>query len=121
MEAIEQILEFTRKNKADLWGQCVEIQRLINSHKITKVFINYSDGFPTHVGHHGSSDPKTYTKNIIKRFKESGMSIISYFITEYSKDLTVFRYMYGADAVDIDPKNMLQVANTMNTKFLEKS
>ena len=49
------------------------------------------------------------------------MSIISYFITEYSKDLTVFRYMYGADAVDIDPKNMLQVANTMNTKFLEKS
>ncbi len=43
MEAIEQILEFTRKNKADLWGQCLEIQRLINSHRITKVFLNYSD------------------------------------------------------------------------------
>jgi len=92
-----------------------------NKRGVESIFINYSDGYPTHCGHHGSSNPQAYTKNIIKRFKESGMSIISYFITEYSKDLTVFRYMYGADAVDIDPKNMLQVANTMNTKFLEKS
>jgi hypothetical protein len=43
MEAIEQILQFTKKNKADLWGQCLEIQRLINSHRIIKVFINISD------------------------------------------------------------------------------
>ena len=43
MEAIEQILQFTKTNKADLWGQCLEIQRLINSHRITKVFINISD------------------------------------------------------------------------------
>ena len=43
MEAIEQILQFTRKNKADLWSQCLEIQRLINSHRISKVFINISD------------------------------------------------------------------------------
>jgi len=92
-----------------------------NKRGVESIFINYSDGYPTHCGHHGSSNPQMYTKNVIKRFKESGMSIISYFITEYSKDLTIFKYMYGADAVNIDPKNMLQVANTMNTKFLEKS
>ena len=43
MEAIEQILQFTKKNKSDLWGQCLEIQRLINSHRINKVFTNNSD------------------------------------------------------------------------------
>ena len=43
MEEIERILEYTRKNKSDLWGQCIEIQRLINSHRITTVFTNNSD------------------------------------------------------------------------------
>jgi len=43
MEGIEQILQFTKKNKADLWGQCLDLQRLINSHRIKRVFLNVSD------------------------------------------------------------------------------
>ena len=43
MGAIEQILQFTRKNKSDLWGQCIELQRLITSHRIKNVFTNVSD------------------------------------------------------------------------------
>ena len=98
----------------------IEKKLAVNNRGVESIFINYSDGYPTHCGK-GSGDPQTYTKNIIKRFRESGMGIISYFIASGSKDLTTFKYMYGSDAVNIDPKNMLQVANTMNTKFLEKS
>lgn len=98
----------------------IEKKLAVNNRGVESIFINYSDGYPTHCGK-GNSDPQTYTKNIIKRFRESGMGIISYFIASGSKDLTTFKYMYGSDAVNIDPKNMLQVANTMNTKFLEKS
>ena len=98
----------------------IEKKLAVNNRGVESIFINYSDGYPTHCGK-GNSDPQTYTKNIIKRFRESGMGIISYFIAPGSKDLTTFKYMYGSDAVNIDPKNMLQVANTMNTKFLEKS
>jgi len=43
MDGLEKILEYTKKNKADLWGQCLELQRIINSHRIKKVFINLSD------------------------------------------------------------------------------
>ena len=98
----------------------IEKKLAVNNRGVESIFINYSDGYPTHCGK-GNSDPQTYTKNIIKRFRESGMGIISYFITSGYKDLDTFKYMYGNDAVNIDPKNMLQVANTMNTKFLEKS
>lgn len=46
MGEIENILQYTRKNKGDQWNQIVELQRLINSHKIQKVFINDSnEGF----------------------------------------------------------------------------
>ncbi len=46
MKAIDKILENIKNNKADLWGQCVQIQRLINANKIKRVFINYSnEGF----------------------------------------------------------------------------
>jgi len=98
----------------------IEKKLAVNNRGVESIFINYSDGYPTHCGK-GNSDPQTYTKNIIKRFRESGMGIISYFITSGYNDLDTFKYMYGNDAVNIDPKNMLQVANTMNTKFLEKS
>lgn len=43
MDGLEKILEYTKKNKADLWGQCLELQRLINAHRIKTVFINLSD------------------------------------------------------------------------------
>ena len=43
MEQIENILQYTRKNKGDQWNQLIEIQRLINSHRIKSVFVNQSD------------------------------------------------------------------------------
>ena len=85
------------------------------------IFINYSDGYPTHMGNHGGQNPIGFTRNVIKQFRESGMGIISYFISNGSTDLSRFKDMYGNDAENIDPENMFQVSRTMNSKFLEKS
>jgi hypothetical protein len=68
-----------------------------------------------------ASDPKTFTKQSINRFREGGISILSYFISTGYGSIEPFKYMYGQDAENIDPKNMMQVARTMNSKFLEKS
>ncbi len=85
------------------------------------IFINYSDGYPTHMGNHRGQNPIGFTRNIIKQFRESGMGIISYFISNGSTDLSRFKDMYGNDAENIDPQNMFQVSRIMNSKFLEKS
>jgi hypothetical protein len=84
------------------------------------IFINYSDGYPTHMGRYGST-PIDYTRLVMKQFREQGISILSYFITAHGVNLDKFRIMYGADAQHIDPQNMLQVSRTINSKFLEKS
>ena len=52
-----------------------------------------------------------------------GISVLSYFIGgdyEYSSDRESFTGMYGKDAEFINATNMMQVAKTMNKKFLEK-
>jgi hypothetical protein len=43
MIEIDKILDYTKKNKGDLFIQLIEIQRLINSHRIKSVFLNISD------------------------------------------------------------------------------
>jgi len=84
------------------------------------IFINYSDGYPTSMS--GMyADPVEYTRRVINGFKEIGISVISYFITNYNNDLTTFRRMYGSDAVNINPCNMTEVSKSMNKKFLELS
>ena len=52
-----------------------------------------------------------------------GISVLSYFIGgDYSsgRDNEAFTSMYGKDAEFINPTNMMQVAKTMNEKFLSK-
>ena len=55
--------------------------------------------------------------------RNMGISVLSYFIGgsyESSGDNASFTNMYGKDAEFIVPTNMMQVAKTMNKKFLEK-
>ena len=56
--------------------------------------------------------------------KNNGIKVSSYFISDggYERDSerSGFKYMYGNDANFIDPTNMMEVAKTMNKKFLEK-
>ena len=86
------------------------------------IFINYSDGYPTDVsGVAYRYDGVQFTRRVINGFRELGINVISYFIAAngYSYDKTPFHTMYGQDAKFINPKNMQEVARTLNSKFLE--
>jgi hypothetical protein len=86
------------------------------------IFVNYSDGAPTNVA--GCSyfyDGIAFTHKVINNFRENNINIVSYFIAEdgYSYGKDEFKRMYGPDSIYIDPSNMMQVAKTLNAKFLE--
>ena len=90
-------------------------------------FINYSDGAPWfsngEVYYSGRSAEK-HGKKMVTLMKNNGIKVSSYFISDggYERDSerSGFKYMYGNDANFIDPTNMMEVAKTMNKKFLEK-
>ena len=86
------------------------------------IFINYSDGYPTDPsGAAPRYNGVDFTRRVINGFRELGIGIVSYFIAMdgHCGDRTPFRTMYGLDAKFIDPKNMQEVARTLNSKFLE--
>ena len=90
-------------------------------------FINYSDGEPWfsngNVYYHGV-DAEKHTQKMVKTMKNNGIKISSYFIydSDYGLDKSraSFNRMYGKDASFINPTNMMEVAKSMNSKFLEK-
>ena len=91
-------------------------------------FINYSDGEPwfsnDDIYYHGDTAQK-HTQKMVKVMKNNGIKISSYFISggyHYERDSSrgAFNKMYGRDANFIDPTNMMEVARSMNSKFLEK-
>ena len=52
-----------------------------------------------------------------------GINVISYFISESNNisklDQSAFKEMYGIDAKFIQPDNVVDIAKTINAKFLE--
>ena len=64
-----------------------------------------------------------HTAKMVKKMSSKGIEVMSYFIkgSYYSdhgeKD---FRLMYGKTAQFINPVNMMDVARTLNKKFLQK-
>jgi hypothetical protein len=95
-------------------------------------FINYSDGAPWFsVGGRYSSYDVYYagdraidhTRKMTKMMKNNEIKIMSYFISDgyvSENDKDTFSRMYGKDASFIDCTNMMNVAKTMNDKFLSK-
>ena len=71
--------------------------------------------------YHGSSAEK-HCRKMVKKIRNRGIKILSYFVAdyEYDRDRQSFKNMYGKDAAFINPKNMMEVAKTMNTMFLSK-
>ena len=66
---------------------------------------------------------EAHTKKMVGNMRAMGISVLSYFIGgsyERDTDSKSFKNMYGKDAEFISPTNMMQVAKTMNKKFLEK-
>ena len=94
-------------------------------------FINYSDGAPwfSTGGRYGGDvyyagdRAIDHTRRMVKMMKNNGIKIMSYFISDgymSDSDRNTFSRMYGKDASFIDCTNMMNVAKTMNDKFLSK-
>jgi len=89
-------------------------------------FINYSDGQPyygnSEIMYHGESAER-HTAKMVNNMRAKGINVLSYFIGgsyESDSDNRSFKNMYGSDASFINATNMMDVAKTMNKKFLEK-
>ena len=88
-------------------------------------FINFSDGQPYYSSgdiYYYGSDAERHCKKQVKVMKNRGIKILSYFVSEYGydRDQQSFKNMYGNDASFIKPTNMMEVAKTMNSLFLQK-
>jgi len=88
-------------------------------------FINFSDGQPYFgngdISYQGS-DAERHTAKMVNNMRAKGISVLSYFIGgdySYESDNKSFTAMYGNDASFINATNMMEVAKTMNKKFLE--
>jgi hypothetical protein len=85
-------------------------------------FLNLSDGQPYFqsrgLNYEGHS-ARRHTKNQMKKFRENGIKVLSYFIGGYN--MSKFREMYGKDAQSIDTNRLTELAKSMNAKFLEKA
>ena len=89
-------------------------------------FINFSDGQPyfgdKEITYQGET-AEIQTRIQCDKMRKMGISVLSYFIGgsyESERDNRAFTAMYGNDAEFINATNMMQVAKTMNKKFLEK-
>ena len=90
-------------------------------------FINYSDGAPwfsTNDNVYYCGDRAIeHGRKMVKMMKNNGLKIMSYFISDgymSDSDRNTFGKMYGNDASFIDCTNMMNVARSMNQKFLQK-
>jgi hypothetical protein len=119
-------------------GLCFEaiMKQLIPSTNDTdSYFLNFSDGQPTysisqgddHINYSGYTAAE-HTRKQVKKMQNTGMNILSYFITDYSKDRfesshdwEIFKKCYGNDAKYVNVENMFEVAKTMNELFLKKT
>ena len=90
-------------------------------------FINFSDGQPWYSNdeiEYSGDRAESHTKKMCDGMRAKGISVLSYFISNYdldddSYDVRAFKRMYGKDAEFVNATNMMQVAKTMNKKFLE--
>ena len=118
-------------------GLCFEaiLKQLVPStNESQSYFLNFSDGQPSYSISKGSDDIQysgepaaLHTKKQVKKIRDSGIDVLSYFITDYgsnfehSSDWRAFKTMYGNDAKYVNVENMFEVAKTMNELFLSKN
>tara|TARA_Y100000310_G_C20684697_1_gene818173 strand:+ start:663 stop:2639 length:1977 start_codon:yes stop_codon:yes gene_type:complete len=94
-------------------------------------FVNYSDGAPmfsdNDMYYHGSV-AVSHTRKQVNKIKAMGIKVLSYFISNNhdsdsrwgQNERNDFAKMYGKDSKFVNATNMMEVARTINQKFLEK-
>lgn len=95
-------------------------------------FLNISDGepaFSTNDFSYTGDSAASHTARQVKRIREQGINVLSYFITEhgdssnksYYRSWELFERCYGKDAKWINVQNLSEIARTMNDLFLKKT
>ncbi len=91
-------------------------------------FLNFSDGMPMFSGddfEYYNNDALQHTKKQVKKILDKGIGVMSYFVGDgdydRSRNMEDFKTMYGKSSEFIDLTNVVQIAKSMNAKFLEKN
>jgi hypothetical protein len=114
--------------------EAIQKQLIPTDNNVDSYFLNMSDGQPYYsisqtndqIDYSGHSAAE-HTNAQVKKMMGNGINVLSYFITEYSKnfesteDWQIFKKCYGKDAHFVDTENVFQIAKTMNELFLKKS
>jgi hypothetical protein len=119
-------------------GLCFEaIQKYLipTDNSVDSYFLNFSDGQPCYsistktdsISYNGSAAAE-HTNRQVKKMRDSGINVLSYFITERagdrfesSHDWEIFKKSYDKSAKYVDVENVFQVAKSMNELFLQKA
>jgi hypothetical protein len=103
-----------------------------SSQILDSYFVNLSDGEPAFNGkneiHYVGLKAWEHTKKQVEKIRSSGVEVMSYFLENQgvmderiTLNIMAFKLMYGRDAYVIDMNNVVQIAHTMNKKFLTKT
>jgi len=90
-------------------------------------FLNFSDGMPMFSNkeiYYTGDTATEHTNTQVKKIRQMGIKVLSYFVSggryDSDREHRDFKTMYGRDAQYCNITNVLEVAKTMNKKFLEK-
>lgn len=124
-QKIQNLFKFISPSGTTPEGLCFEaiLKELIKTKNGEESYlINFSDGWPGFDNKeisYGGSYAVDHTADQVKKVRQSGVSILSYFISDgyYGSSKNQFEKMYGKDSEFIDVNNMTQLAKTLNKKF----
>lgn len=135
LKHIYNILELFAPSNVTPEGICFESMIKQNilvagSEQLDSYFLNISDGQPCMNSYGGNSALQHTKKQVDTMRSQMNMKIISYFVSERDTDLVTFKdtqdgraftRMYGADAQCVNSKRVMEIAKSLNKKFLSLS
>jgi hypothetical protein len=100
------------------------------STSMDSILLNYSDGAPqfgnNEIRYYGVN-AEAHCRKSLKKIRAKGIKVLSYFIGDgqyeqyEANDRKSFQKMYGNSSEFIDPTSVLDVAKTLNKRFMEKN
>jgi hypothetical protein len=131
---IIELFPMLNANSSTPEGLCYEAYKKFITEEdgkdVDKYVINLSDGEPGfyiqgYMHSYGGATGMYHTRKVWNEILKSGVTGLSYFITDhevggygYTRTDEMFKGMYGKEAKVIDPKNIVQLASTINNMLM---
>jgi hypothetical protein len=127
------ILDANNTTPEGLCFEAIQKQLIPATNDSDSYFLNFSDGEPCYSIkgtndeiYYGGMAAAKHTRKQINKMQEAGINTLSYFITDYTRDIKqtpswrIFEQCYGKGAKSVNVENMFEVARSMNELFLAK-